>query len=183
MLLISVAALALGAVALAAAGCGGSSSKTDSVSAASATTAPTNSAATLPTTAPAIKLASGTPLSRSTWIARGDAICARTNTKLATISVKSVTELERTLPQIAIYTRTESTDLSKLVPPTPMTRDWAQIVDSLQLYSEYASGIARYLLAKDESAARPLFHTAVKLHEQTFATALRDGFRHCSHAR
>lgn len=180
MLWISFAALTLGAVALVASGCGGSSSKTGSASTASAKAAPTT--AIFPTT-PAVKLASGKPLSRARWIAEGDAICARANTKLAPISIRSTADFGRLLPQIAIYTRAESAELSKLVPPRSMAHDWAQIVNDLRLYSAYGNAIARYALAKNDSAARPLFAAAATLHEKMFAIALRDGFRHCSHAR
>jgi hypothetical protein len=186
MLYAQLAALALAATALVASGCGGSSksqsSSSSTIAAATTTTATAAPAPTTPSTTVAV--ATGKPLSRSQLIAQGDAICARTTTKLLPITIESKSQFERLIPQIAIYDKTEATELSKLVPPASMARDWTQIVNDIHLYGEDISRVAQDYQANNENAAGQLYHTAVDIVlEQRTAVAKRDGFKHCSLAR
>lgn len=175
---IRLSVLALGAVVLAASGCGGSS-KTRSA-ATPATTAP---AATPPPAAPMLKLASGTPLTRAEWIAKGDAICNRSNIKISSVTVRAMPEYATALPQIVTYERAEAHELSKLVPPASMAHDWAQIVNGLQLDSNYISTLAGYARENKYSNTNPLVEKANSLHKQIAELAKRDGFTRCSITR
>jgi hypothetical protein len=174
------AALALAATTLAVSGCGGSS-KAGSTTTARAATAPATTASTtnapIPTTP--VTIASGKPLTRAQWIARGDAICARTNMKLKAISVVSTRDYARVLPQAAIYDRIEATELSKLVPPASMARDWMQIVNGYQLFGDYTSRVAEYAQANNFAPATPLTQMGEKVHKHLAAIAKRDGFKQC----
>lgn len=180
MLHLYLTALALVTGALVVTGCGSSSK--DSTTTVSSAPATTTTAKTVTVSAPAgaVKFASGTPLSRAQWIAQGDVICARTNTKTESSTVKSPQEFARVLPQVALYDKTEATELSKLVPPPSKVDDWKKIVNSLQLYGEYTSRVAEYALAKNEEAAHPLVLQGEKIHKQLAAIAKRDGFKACS---
>lgn len=185
MLRIQLAALAATALAapggLAAAGCGGSSKTAASTAAASSTTPRTTTRADVipPPTTDTIKLASGLPLTRSEWIARGNVICARTKTKLSAIGVVSTREYVRTFPQIAIYDHVEAHELSRLVPPRSKAHDWARIVNDLQLVGDSVSTIAAYLQAKNESAASSLFQTTERLRARLHTIVGREGFKEC----
>jgi hypothetical protein len=170
--------LALAAIALSAPGCGGSS---HSQSAATAST--TTTVATPPPPTATVKLASGRPLTRAEWIARGEVICTRTNTQLSATTSPSEREYPRVLPQLAVYEWTEARELSKLVPPRSKTHDWAQIVKNLQLDGDYLNTLASYFQAKNKRAAYQLLGTAERLHQQLNAIARRDGFNECTHTR
>ncbi|MGA9874414.1 MAG: hypothetical protein WBQ21_01230 [Solirubrobacteraceae bacterium] len=185
MLQTQLFALALAATALAVSGCGGSSKagSTTTVATAPVTTttpATTTSADTPAPTTAAAKVATGKPLTRAKLIAQGDAICARANTKLSAVSIASYKEFPRVLPQVALYNTIELKELSKLVPPASLTSDWARIISSDQLYSEYINRIANYAQANNYSSATPLIHTAESIHKQLTEVAKRAGFKHCS---
>lgn len=175
MLRTSLIVLALGAIMFAASGCGGSS-KTGTTTTANTTA----TVATLPTTTTAVKLATGRPLARNEWIASGDAICARANKKVSANHVRHTADYGRILPQIAIYYKAESTELSKLVPPASMTGDWTQIVNDLQILGEHLGRVGQYVQENNLEAARPLFHTALNIQKQLIAVAKHDGFKRCT---
>jgi hypothetical protein len=172
---------ALAAIALSAAGCGESSHSRSATAASTSAPATTATVATPPPGA--IKLASGRPLTRAEWIAKGEAICTRTNTKVSATTVPSEREYPRVLPQLAVYEWTEARELSKLVPPRPKTHDWAQIVSNLQLDGNYLSSLTNYFQAKNRRAAYSLLVTAERLHERLGAIARHDGFNECTHIR
>jgi hypothetical protein len=177
MLHIQLAALALASTALAVSGCG--SSKTGSTTTAASTTTPTATAITTST----VSVATGKPLTRAQLIAKGDAICAITNTKRLGATASSKAELVRTLPQLALYNGEESESLSKLVPPASMAHDWTLIVNDLHLYGEYANSAAQYAKENQEKTAGHQYEKAIKLIEQVMSTGRRDGFKYCSLAR
>jgi hypothetical protein len=179
MLQAPLAALALAASALLASGCGGSSKPAASTAAA---TTPATTASTLTPTPPptTLKLATGKALTRAQWIAQGDAICAHVNTEVAAISVRTVSEDARLIPQIAAYYSTEASALSKLVPPVSMASDGSRIVNGIQLVSEYLYRSAQELQAGDTSTGGQTFRAAVAVQKQPIAVARRDGFTKCT---
>ncbi len=178
-------ATAIAATALLAAGCGGSS-KTETTTSAAAPTATatttTNTASTTPASATSttIAVASGRPLSHSAWIAKGDSICTRANTKLSSTTVKGTADFARLLPQAAIYERTEAAELSKLVPPKAMAADWALIVNGLQKFSELSARAGQYAKVNNITEGQPVFTAATKVQQEFTAVAKRDGFGECS---
>jgi hypothetical protein len=177
MLHAQLGALALAATALVASGCGGSSKSgtTHTVVATAATT--TANSSTVPTAGE--KVAAGKPLTRAELVARANAICGSTHTKLSAISVKTGEQFTRVLPQIAIYDSVEFKELRKLTPPASMAHEWARIVGGVHLYSEYVNRIANYAQANNSTSAAPLFRAANALHRQLVALAAHNGIRHC----
>ena len=186
MLLAHPASIALTAVAFAASGCGGSSTSTQTTTVASTQPAATTTAQSTATTpvvtthATTVKLATGTPLTRAAFIAKGEAICARTNAELSSSVVKSHQDLLRVLPQAAIYDKTEAQELSRLVPPSALAQSWTQIVNDFQRFGEYSDRVAEYARANDRKSQQSLTTTAEKLHEKVAALAKRDGFNECA---
>jgi hypothetical protein len=183
---LQLIALGLTAVALVVSGCG-SSSKTDStasVAAATTTTTATTAATTATTpptiTATTVAIAKGTPLTRTTLIAKGDAICAHSNKELSAISVTGEASFKRVLPQVAIYSNDESNELAKLVPPASLTSDWSTIINSIHLYSQYVDQIASYAQSNNYGSAGPLLGTAEAIRRKMIATAGHAGFKRCS---
>ena len=179
-----LAALALAAITLAASGCGKSSkaeSTTTAASATATTAATTTQATTQPTTkTTGIIFATGKPLSRKAWIAKGDVICARANAALNTTVIATKADYARVLPQTAGYDHVEAAELSKLVPPPAMEADWKQIVTGIQKFGVYTDQVAEKAKINDLSAAKPILASARVVHEQLAAIAKRDGFKHCS---
>lgn len=167
--------LALGATALIASGCG--SSKTNTV----ASTATTTSTNTEPTP-PSVVVAAGRPLTRGQWLKRGDAICARLNSWLATNPVKSAADFAVVLPQAAAYERAEFESLVKLVPPTNHRRDWQEFLRDTQQWAANSEALGR--TAQAEGAQFdinvPIARTTKDLHEQLAHIAKREGFKECS---
>jgi hypothetical protein len=177
MLHAQLAALALAATALVASGCG-ESSKTESATTAAVTT--TAAAITpAPTTTP-ITVGTGKPLKRMVWIAKGDSICTRANTKLSSTTAKTTQDFARLLPQAAAYERAEATELSKLVPPADMANDWAQIVAGIQKFSEFSDKAAEYARVDNVNEAAPVFSAMNKIQQEFTTLAKRDGFKECA---
>ena len=185
MLHTTLAVLALAAIALALAGCG-KSSKTESTATSAATTsAPAQTTSTQPatTTAPVheIKLASGAPLARSVWIAKGDAICARAHIVRNAQTAKTEADIVRLVPRVAGYDHLEAVELGRLVPPAGMASDWKVLVNDAQEASELVAKLGEYAAAKRYSRdAQPILAMARRLLRQTEAVAGRDGFKKCS---
>jgi hypothetical protein len=178
MLHMQLGALALMAVTIAASGCGGSSKKQPTTTTtATVAHAATTTASTPPTST--VKVATGKPLARTVFIARGDAICARTNSKLAANSANSRTEFIRLLSQVAVYDSSEAGALAKLVPPASLTSAWSKIISYAHLYSEYVNRAA----AEGQTAGHidgALVRAAEGEHKKLMSTALAVGFKQCS---
>jgi hypothetical protein len=173
-----IAALGLAALALAASGCGKSS--TTSTTSAAAGSAATTAIASQPTTPVVITVAKGTPLPRATWIARGDAVCKATNAKLSATVAKTTADFVRLLPQAAIYEHTEAVELSKLVPPPAMAANWARMVNETQGFSEDSIKLAAYVRAKNSQTGRLVLHAVNRLQQGFTTLARRYGFKICS---
>lgn len=184
MLHAQLAALALAATTLAASGCGGSSKTTSTDSPAAATTAAqsTTSAQITPavTTAEVIKVQAGTPLSRTVWIAKGDAICARTNTKLSVGTAHTTQQLAQDLPRAASYDHTEAMELSKIVPPADKASDWQQVITGFQKFGELTAQAGEELKNSTFSASSAVLIKATAVQRQATIIAMRDGFKQCS---
>jgi hypothetical protein len=181
MLSIYLVIVALATTALAASGCG-SSKTVGSVAAPknlSVTTTPTT-VKTPPPTTTTVKLASGKPLTRTTLIGKGDAICARTNSKLSAISVVNRSDFSRVIPQVSIYDNVEFNELSKLVPPASLAHDWKKIINIVHLYGVYVSQIPSYAKSNNYSSAGPLVRLAGIIHKELTVLAKHDGFKQCS---
>jgi len=155
-------------------GCG--SSKTESASNSASTAAKVPATANVP-------IATGKPLTRAQLIAQGDAICASAKAKVKTLGGNSNAEVINLLPQAAIYYNAEAENLSKLVPPASLSRDWKKIVDDMESVSQYTNGTARYAKEKQEKTAARLYNQGLKVREHALAIAARDGFKDCSKAR
>jgi hypothetical protein len=183
MLHTQLAALALAAAAVFASGCGSSKSEsTTTVSATTPSTAATTTtaaAAVPPVSTKAVKISTGTPLTHARWVAEGDAICASTDAKLASLGAHTESELASELPQAAVYYTVESEELAKLVPPKSMAHDWAQIVDNLHLFSVYTDQAAQYIKTAHKVES-PALAKAVQTQKKVLITARHDGFKRCS---
>lgn len=174
-----LATVAVVGVALAvSAGCGSSKSSTSTTTTVAATVAKP-----LVTTTPAKLARSGSPLTHTTLIAKGDAICTDIKRKLGAMSARTTPEFLRTLPQAAIYYNTESERLGRLVPPAALAGDWSQIVSDMHYYSEYADRIEQYANEGQEKTAGKVLEQGIALQEKWIAIAKRDGFKNCSRLR
>jgi hypothetical protein len=152
------------------------SSKTGSASNSASTAAKIPAAATVP-------VATGKPLTRAQLIAQGDAICANAKAKIKTLVGNTKAEIINLLPQGAIYYNAEAENLSKLVPPASLSRDWKKIVDDIESVSQYTNGTARYAKEKQEKTAARFYKQSLKAREQALIIAAHDGFKNCSVAR
>ena len=178
MLHAHLGALALMAVAIAASGCGGSSSKAGTTTAASSSQASATQTSAAPSVGvTTVKVATGKQLTRAALIAEADAICARTNMEIKSISVGNMTEFRRQLPQAAIYYNAETNKLVKLVPPASMAHDWLTLIKSAQLFSEYAQ-LAGYDAQAGQNVI-PAVHGAGQARQPMTAVAQHDGFKSC----
>jgi hypothetical protein len=181
MLRTQLAALTLAVTALAASGCGGSSKDTANPNATTGTTTPgaTDTSVSAPSST-GIKVATGKPLSRARFIAAADAICAKTNTKLAAVTVITTRELSRQLPQVVLYDATETNELSKLVPPTSLAHDWSTMLNDFHQITEYSRTVTKDVQAHNMKAASPIIVSAQNLRQELNRVATRAGFKHCN---
>lgn len=173
MLHTQVVMLVLVVAALTASGCG--SSKTEST-----TTAAKTTASTVSTTTPTPTIVTGAPLSHAQWIAAGDAICENVQNKLNALKSRTTAQLERVLPQAAVYYAAEAESMSKLVPPKAMAHDWQQIIYDAHLYGEYTS-VAVQNIKEHHATLSPSFRAKVaSIQTNMITTAKHDGFKWCS---
>lgn len=130
-----------------------------------------------------VKLAAGKPLTREQLIVRGDAICAHTLAQVKSNLAESRPEIAESLPRAAIYLSAEAENLSKLVPPASMSKDWSQIVDSISFAAEDVTRAAQYIKKNQDDAAGRLYTRASELNTQSKEVARKDGFKRCSSVR
>lgn len=176
------AALALTAVILTAAGCGGSS-KTTSTETSAAATAPTTSttgATTQATATVAAKPASGKPLTRAEWISKGDAICAHLNTQLDATPIKTVAEFARVLPQAVLYERAALAQLSTLVPPPSEASNWRHILTNVAEWANDSAKVGVEAQSSNFSLTSPAMRATRVYHEGFAHLSKRSGFKQCS---
>ena len=170
-------ALLAGALSLASCGSSSKTTVTTGGTQAASTTVSTTAPATLPTVT--VHVATGTPLSTAAWHAQAERICARLNSALNAVKVKTVSELEASLPQAAANERTEVAELSKLVPPASKAKDWEQFLTDSLRWAEVSDELAKSA-GGPGTLKTPLAIAARSLHEH-FALLIRhDGFRECS---
>lgn len=180
MLRTQFAAITLATTAFAVCGCGGSSKSGSTTTAVATPTATTAVTTPLPPVT-MIKVATGTPLTHAQFITKADEICASANIKRSAINVVNKSEYARELPQAAIYDATETSELSKLVPPAALAHDWAQILGDFRLFTEYTDTFARYAQANKLTAGVPALQTAERVHQRLANIAARDGLTRCAH--
>jgi hypothetical protein len=180
------AMFALVATILALSGCGSSKTESSSTTATAATTTTqptstqTTATGTTPTTGTAIKVQGGKPLSQAAFVARGDAICRSTNSKLNSTTVKAKQDFARLLPQAAAYELVEAQELSRLAPPPSMAADWNKIVASTQALSKDTAKAGAAAQAGNLKAALPFISATAATQKQIIVLAKRDGFKVCS---
>lgn len=122
---------------------------------------------------------SAKPLTRAELIAKADVICRRVNVKFASSKVASQQDLARVSSEIASYERQAFAELSKLVPPTSLANDWAQILTVTHTFADNTAKISEYAKSSNVAAERVLFASSQTIRQQMTATARRDGFSDC----
>lgn len=163
-----------------AAGCGGSS-KAGSTSASGVVAATeTTQSTAVPTRVAAVKIASGKPLSRRSWIAKGEEICGRLNAELASIKIRVMAEIARVLPQATAYERTAIGQLAKLVPPASKAHDWQQFLTESLQFAENSARLVNYARLGDSITRSPLAVQTRELREHLIKIPKRDGFKECA---
>lgn len=175
MLYTYLAALALAAGALAA-GCG-SSSKTMS---ASSDASATKSASSASGASDVTNTESSKPLTRTEFIAKAEAICASTRAQLDSTSIKKQQDYALMLPQKAAYTRSAAAELTKLVPPTAMARDWASVIAGFETLATNTATAGEYLQSHGLSSATSHLQAWITSTEQLSTVAKHAGFKECS---
>lgn len=165
------------AAALAAGGCSAGASETESSQ--SPTLSHAGSTGSLPASSPP---PSGDPLSRSQLIARADAICRGLDTKLATVNPASLSmhEIARFAPPRAVLERTAVAELSKLMPPASITRDWRQVIAYRSTLTNELFKLGSDAKANDAAGIRALAVSKKLVHQKLLTVATRDGFKYCS---
>lgn len=187
---LAALALTLAATAAVAAGCGGSSTTTTTTTtsavtgtAPATTTAATSTQASTTSVAPApitiVHVASGKPLPRARWIARGDEICGQLIAERESIKVKKVAEIPRVLPQVAAYERTEVSELAKLIPPSSQAEEWQRFLAISLQRAEDTGKIVALARLGDGIAQSPILTTIKNLKTQLAAIAAHNGFKEC----
>lgn len=175
-------ALVLGAATLVAAGCGGSKSAATTASTPSTASQTASQAATqTAATSTASTIAAGQPLTSAQLIDQADAICYGVNAKRAAITITSNAALAQALPRVAAYDREELSELSKLVPPASMAKDWKAIILRTQTVANDTAKLVAFLNTNPHLLeGRPTL-LKIKQAEAELATiAKRDNFKDCA---
>jgi len=149
---IGLSALALLAVALTAAGCGGSTSSNGSKQ-----------------------------LTRAELIAKADAICKRANAERAAMpSIRTRSDYAIVLPRVATNNDAAIAELARLTPPASMASDWKQIIASERTLTRYMRTFSKNVASYDIRATRALVHQADSVRQSMIATAQGAGFNDCA---
>jgi hypothetical protein len=174
-------ALSLVAGGLVLYGCGGSS-KGGSTGSTAVTKPAATTSASQPNASPStsVTVASGAPLTRASWIAEGDSICARLNAQLAVTDVKTARDFARALPQAAAYERAALARLAALVPPASKRRDWQEFLRYTQEGAANTAKLGQSAQGANFVLTGPLVASTQKIRLHAAAVAKRDGFKVCA---
>jgi hypothetical protein len=171
--------------ALIAAGCGGSPVSKSGVSRTAsaigqAGTSPTGT----PTSAAAVTVASGKPLSHRRWISLADGTCAQLASKLGSTPIKSEQDYARVLPVAISYERSELVELAKLQPPVSRTKDWQEYLTGTQESIANTARVAEYARSSSftlsDSRIKSIIVAGAGISEHLRQIARRDGLKACA---
>jgi hypothetical protein len=111
--------------------------------------------------------------------ARVSSVCSHTLVKRNALQAKTTAELEIVVPELAVYQRAMSVELSKLIPSSSQSGDWQQFVAAANRMANASEVAARYAQANKFNLATPSMiqfnHARTTL--RTIAT--RAGFTGC----
>ncbi len=167
MLSTKFAVLALAATALAASGCGKSSSAATS-----------NNSVGKSSSVASSNTSDGT-LTKAELIAKADAICATINGLRSTIKLKTKQSYITLLPTLAAAEQNAVGEFRKLVPPASMASDWNQLAADTQTLSTDTARFAQYIKVQNIPATRALGLAAKNIQQHMKAVGARDGFHEC----
>ncbi|HEY2142002.1 MAG TPA: hypothetical protein VGG98_08080 [Solirubrobacteraceae bacterium] len=115
-------------------------------------------------------------------IARADAICRRLNAELAASKPASqgVHEIARVAPRRAALEQAAVSELSKLMPPAKIAREWQRVVAYRRTLAQELVKAAQFARANDIAAIRSLATSKARGHKELNAIAIRAGFTDCA---
>jgi hypothetical protein len=157
--------LALGVLALAVTGCGGSSKATGThVSSASSGTRST-------TRAPS-----------GSFVARAEAVCRRVNTEIVALKAKSASaaEVKRIVPQTIAIEREGLARLEKLEPPASLAHDWQRMLGYRRMLARQLAQLLDIAQKNDGTSVKPLAAAKKRLHTSLSTVATSNGFTACA---
>lgn len=165
---VRLAAIAIAASILGAAGCGESSSTTTGAKG----TAATSTAAA--TTTPA--------LTKAALIAKADAICRRVNAKIAATDARysNSKEFQQRVSLIAGDERSGLPSLNELTPPVSMEGEWKKIVVGAETLAEETGKLGAYIKTKDATISRAQFARVDEVERQMLGITRRVGLKDCA---
>lgn len=174
-------ASALSASVLAATGCGGAASKTQSTQSAQSTSAKTATAdRAVAGTSPSPARANHSRLTRAQLIAAADSICARLNKQAASVTNTSLAGVGSTAPVVAGYYRAAFAELRGLTAPRSMTRDWNAIVAAIEPIARQTLIMGKYASDNDPLATAKVEERISHIQLRRIAIAKRNGFKDCA---
>ncbi len=175
------AVLALGAVGLAMAGCGGSGSTQATDSGSSQTTVSTKAPAQAQAQAPATSTTQSSPASAG-LVTRAEAICSRLNETLTVAHVGlDPRKIAASVPRNAALELRAVEELSRLRAPATLAADWRKIIAYRFVLAAELSRLASASKAGKTASIRALATSKKRVHRQLSALASRDGFTACAH--
>jgi hypothetical protein len=175
-----LAAVALTATTLAASGCGGSTTKSQSANSTNAGTSAGQPATTPQPPTRAEAPARGPRLTRAELIAKADAICARLNRQAGSVRNTSLRGVGSTAPLVAGYFRAAFAELRRLTPPAAMARDWKAIVSDIQPVAGEVVIMGKYASDNDPASTAKVESRIARVQLHRIAIAKRNGFRDCA---
>jgi hypothetical protein len=170
---IRAIAVALVVTAFVISGCGGSTSSS------SRSQAPVHAVSQRATAT------NGLPLSREALIARADAICKSINARLNSTVLSSRRQVERFFPRMASFERKALSELRALVPPPSLSRDWSNVIASIETLADNTTKFSEALKSLDGAelnrAAQALAASNYRTRKPMLEAAANAGFSECAH--
>jgi hypothetical protein len=163
------------AVAPFAAGCGGGASASSPTS-----TKPTTEATTATATSSTSQTRS-TGVSRTQLIASADRICKRLDAELVAVKPRSASfpEIVRIVPGRAAAEQRAVAELSKLLPPVSLARDWRLIIHYRRTLASELVSLVRAAQHNDAVQIKRLSVSKERMRRSLLRTAEHAGFRDC----
>ncbi len=164
------AALVVTALAFAVIGCGGSKSTAQTESTSGTGASDVSS------------VASTGPLTKAELIAKADLICKGVTDKLEATSLGSQQAVAEFAPKMAAYEHAAVAEMKKLTPGADLTKDWKQVVASMQMLAENTDKLseAAKKVGNFVNSERVLGSVNLDSRRPLLATAKRVGFKDCA---
>ncbi|GAC1434487.1 MAG: hypothetical protein NVSMB51_01780 [Solirubrobacteraceae bacterium] len=124
---------------------------------------------------------SAAPLSKSDFVARGNAVCTRVNTGIRGVGrTTTAADVVREAPKVHAIEQRGVGDLRRLSPPREFATDWSRMLGDLQMLTDNTAKIGDAARRNDAAAAGTIAKASSAIAAQVNTLALKLGLTSCA---